>query len=95
MEYLGGAKLITPYRVLWVIAVFVGCVIPKSAIVWNFADCANALMAIPNLICMVGLSGVLMAETRYYLWNNRLDEQDPRPIPVVEESPGETKKEEI
>ncbi len=83
LEYLGGARLITPYRVLWVIAVFVGCVIPKSSIVWNFADCANALMALPNLICMIGLSGVLVAETRYYLWGNRLDEKDERPIPAA------------
>ncbi len=83
LEYLGGARLITPYRVLWVVAVFVGCVIPKSSIVWNFADCANALMALPNLICMIGLSGVLVAETRYYLWGNRLDEKDERPIPAA------------
>ena len=76
LEYLGGSRLITPYRVLWVIAVFVGCVIPKSSIVWNFADCANALMALPNLICMVGLTPVLLQQTRYYLWQNRLDEVD-------------------
>ncbi len=86
LEYLGGARLITPYRVLWVVAVFVGCVIPKSSIVWNFADCANALMALPNLICMIGLSGVLVAETRHYLWHNRLDEKDERPIPSIGES---------
>lgn len=76
LEYLGGSRLITPYRVLWVIAVFVGSVIPKSSIVWNFADCANALMALPNLICMVGLTPVLLQQTRYYLWQNRLDEVD-------------------
>ena len=76
LEYLGGTRYVLPYRVLWVIAVFVGCVIPKSAIVWNFADIANGLMALPNLICMVGLSGVLVAQTRHYLWQNRLDEID-------------------
>ncbi len=89
LEYLGGARLITPYRILWAIAVFVGAVIPKSSIVWNFADCANALMALPNLICMIGLSGVLVAETRYYLWGNRLDEKDERPIPPANSVPGE------
>ena len=77
LEYLGGHKLITPYRVLWVVAVFIGCIIPKSSIVWNFADCANALMAIPNLICMLGLTPVLIRQTRYYLWENHLDEIDP------------------
>jgi AGCS family alanine or glycine:cation symporter len=76
LEYLGGRCLILPYRLLWVAVVFVGCVIPKSSIVWNFADLANGLMALPNLICMVGLSGVLVAETRYYLWEKRLFEVD-------------------
>ncbi|MBQ1960925.1 MAG: sodium:alanine symporter family protein [Akkermansia sp.] len=87
LQYLGGARLITPYRVLWVVAVFVGCIIPKSSIVWNFADCANALMAIPNLICMIGLSGVLISQTRYYLWQNRLDDVDTTPIPTQDNSP--------
>ena len=87
LQYLGGTRLITPYRILWVIAVFVGCVIPKSSIVWNFADCANALMAIPNLICMIGLSGVLISQTRYYLWQNHLDEIDTTPIPRQEDEP--------
>lgn len=76
LEYLGGSRLILPYRILWVIAVYIGCVIPKSAIVWNFADIANGLMALPNLICMIGLSGVLVAQTRHYLWQHRLDEID-------------------
>lgn len=81
LQYLGGARLILPYRVLWVIMAFVGCVIPKSSIVWNFADLTNGLMALPNLICMVGMSGVLISQTRYYLWQNRLDEVDETPIP--------------
>ena len=77
LEYLGGVKFITPYRVVWVAAVFVGSIIPKSDIVWNFADCANALMALPNLVCLVALTPVLLQETRLYLWGNRLDEVDP------------------
>lgn len=76
LQYLGGARLITPYRVIWVVAVFIGCIIPKSSIVWNFADVANGLMALPNLICMIGLSPVLLSETRRYLWQHRLDETD-------------------
>ena len=85
LQYLGGARLVLPYRVLWVIMVFIGCIIPKSSIVWNFADLANGLMAIPNLICMIGLSGVLFTQTRYYLWQGRLDEVDPTPIPTEKE----------
>lgn len=86
LQYLGGARLILPYRVLWVIMAFVGCVIPKSSIVWNFADLTNGLMALPNLICMVGMTGVLISQTRYYLWQNRLDEVDETPIPDADKA---------
>ena len=83
LEYLGGHRLITPYRILWCLVVFVGCIIPKSDIAWNFADIANGLMAIPNLICLIALSGVIAKDTRYYLQNNRLDETDNTPIPII------------
>ena len=42
-------------------------------VVWSFADIANGLMAIPNLISLIVLSGVLVAETRKYLWSNNID----------------------
>ena len=42
-------------------------------IVWNIADCMNALMAIPNLLCLLFLSNVIVKETREYLWNKQLD----------------------
>jgi AGCS family alanine or glycine:cation symporter len=71
-EYLFGAKVIAPYRVLWVIAVMVGSVQP-IAVVWSFSDIANGLMAVPNLIALLGLSGVVVAETREYLWSGNLD----------------------
>jgi AGCS family alanine or glycine:cation symporter len=85
LEYLGGRRLITPYRVLWVVAVYVGCVISESTIVWNFSDIANGLMAIPNLICVIALSGVILKETRYYLKDNNLYKKDEAPIPVEDE----------
>jgi AGCS family alanine or glycine:cation symporter len=71
-EYLFGSKVIKPYRVLWVIAVMVGSVQPL-AVVWSFSDIANGLMAVPNLIALLGLSGVVVAETREYLWSGNLD----------------------
>ena len=49
--------------------------------VWEFADCFNGLMAIPNLVAVLLLSGVIAKETRYYLAN--LDEKDTAEIPVV------------
>ena len=84
LEYLGGRRMIVPYRIVWVGAVFFGCV-TEVELVWNFADCANALMSIPNLISLLGLSGVIVHETKIYLWGNRLDEIAPEneiaPIP--------------
>ena len=38
-------------------------------------DIMNALMALPNLIVLIGLSGVLVKDTRYYLWEGHLDEE--------------------
>jgi len=72
MEYLFGKKAIKPYRYAWVIFVMIGSVV-ELKVVWNFADAANALMAIPNLIALLLLSGVVVAETRKYLWEGNLD----------------------
>ncbi|MGA9752809.1 MAG: sodium:alanine symporter family protein [Acidobacteriota bacterium] len=72
-EYLFGPKVIFPYRLLWVGAVLLGSV-ATLPLVWSFADIANALMAVPNLISLLALSGVLVAETRTYLWEGRLEE---------------------
>ena len=71
-EYLFGSRVILPYRVLWVVAVMVGSVASLPA-VWTFADIANGLMAVPNLISLLALSGVAVAETREYLWSGNLD----------------------
>ena len=65
LEFLLGRKAIKPYRVLFVIAVFVGA-ISKLDIVWAFADIMNGLMAIPNLIGLLGLGGIVAAETKNY-----------------------------
>lgn len=63
IEYLGGTKLIPAYRWLWVIAIFFGATSPSSLII-NFADSANALMAVPNLISLLALSALLARETK-------------------------------
>lgn len=64
-EYLFGSRIITPYRVLWVIAVFVGA-IAQLDFVWLVADVMNALMAIPNLIALLLLGPVVFKLTRAY-----------------------------
>lgn len=74
IEYLGGKRLIKYYRVIWICAIYAGSVL-NLAVVWNLADSMNALMAIPNLLSLLLLSGVIASDTRKYLWNNRLDEK--------------------
>lgn len=73
MEYLCGKKAITAYRIAWVAAVFAGSVMTLP-LVWDLADAMNAMMAIPNLIALLLLSKVIVAETQKYLWQNRLDD---------------------
>jgi len=65
LEYLLGTKVIFPYRILWVVAVYVGTVL-KLSFVWLLADTLNALMAIPNLIGLLLLSPVIFKVTREY-----------------------------
>ncbi|HZL96980.1 MAG TPA: alanine:cation symporter family protein, partial [Vicinamibacterales bacterium] len=63
---------ILPYRLVWVVAVYVGSVV-SLGLVWDFSDLANGLMALPNLIALVLLSNVIAAETRRYLTSGSLD----------------------
>ena len=74
VEYLFGSRAIRPYRVIWVLAVFVGSV-SELKTVWDLADIANAMMALPNVLSLLLLSPVIVAETRKYLWNGGLDEE--------------------
>lgn len=73
IEYLFGNKAIRFYRIAWVFLTIVGCVLNLD-LVWCCADMMNALMAIPNLLSLLLLSGVLSKETQYYLWNNHIDD---------------------
>ena len=75
VEYLGGRKIMLAYRLVWIVMIYVGSVINLS-LVWSFADIVNAFMAVPNLISLLLLSGVIVKETRRYLWNDRLDDYD-------------------
>ena len=72
VEYLKGKKWMLAYRIIYILSVYVGSII-NLTLVWNIADCMNAMMAIPNLLSLVFLSGVLVKETHKYLWLNRLD----------------------
>jgi len=74
VEYLSGKRSIHIYRIVYIAFVFIGAV-ANLGVVWDVADCMNALMAIPNLISLLLLSGVLVRETRKYLWEGHLDEE--------------------
>lgn len=83
IEYLFGTKIIVPYRLLLLFVILVSPVITLN-LVWDIADILNALMAIPNLIGVLLLSGVVAKETNYYLYGNRLHEHDKTELPVVD-----------
>lgn len=74
VEYLKGKKWSYVYRLLYIVAVYVGSIASLN-IVWNIADCMNALMAMPNLLSLLFLNGILVHETRKYLWRDRLDKE--------------------
>ena len=76
VEYLKGKRWMLAYRILFVAMVFVGSIISLD-IVWNAADCMNALMAIPNLVALLLLSNVIARETKHYLYGGRLDHHAP------------------
>ena len=80
-QYLWGKKALLPYKLVFVAIVVVGPVLALD-LVWTIADILNALMAIPNLIAVLLLSGVIAKETRHYLRN--LDEVDSTEIPSVD-----------
>jgi AGCS family alanine or glycine:cation symporter len=61
--YLFGEKAVLPYRLVYLATILAGAIVPLS-VVWNTADVLNGLMAVPNLICVIMLSGVISRETR-------------------------------
>ncbi len=64
--YLFGTKGVLPYRLIFIVLIACGAFLKLEAI-WILADIVNGLMAIPNLIALIALSGVVVAETKLYL----------------------------
>ena len=85
VEYFAGKKVLIPYRILY-IAVAVIAPIVSLNLIWLIADTLNAMMAIPNLIAVLFLSPVIVAETKKYL--NDIDEKDDTLIPYEDEISG-------
>ena len=72
-----------PFRIAWTIVVFIGSVVSLD-LIWGIADILNALMAFPNLVALLGLSGVIAAETKKYLFDDNMDGWSDDEIPVVD-----------
>lgn len=71
VEYLSkGRKLVKWFKILWIAAIVAGAVANLS-VLWDIADCMNALMAIPNLISLLLLSGIIVSETDKWLWKGK------------------------
>jgi AGCS family alanine or glycine:cation symporter len=69
-----------PYRFVYVLIAFLGTVLSLD-IVWDIADTLNGLMTIPNLVAVLLLSGVIVADTKKYLQGNHINDVDDTPVP--------------
>jgi AGCS family alanine or glycine:cation symporter len=76
LEYLFGVKIITPFRIVWCLAIIVGATM-ELAFVWLLADTLNALMAIPNLIALALLSPIVFALTKEFFKTRGKSEDNP------------------
>ena len=65
MEFLIGKKILFGYRILFCLFVFLGAIM-SFEMVWPIADIMNGLMALPNLIGLLGLSSVILVESRAF-----------------------------
>lgn len=74
-EFLFGIKFINAYRVVFVLMILIGSFL-KLEMVWIIADIVNALMAIPNLIALIYLTPVVIAETNIYMNYLKLKKED-------------------
>ncbi len=82
VTYLFGRKAQRPYQVVYVIVGFLGAM-GVGDVVWTISDIGNALMAVPNIIMVLMLSGLIARETKHYIYDDNLDEVFDEEIPVV------------
>lgn len=82
IEYVGGPKALIPYRVIYILIAAIAPVV-KLDIIWTIADILNAFMTVPNLIAVLLLSPVIASETKKYL--NNIDLADDEPVPYIDE----------
>jgi len=75
LEYIWGIRAIMPYRIVFIALLFIGAIITGTHIniVWYIGDTFNAIMALPNLIALIALSGVVAKITNDYYVNSKFD----------------------
>ncbi|WMJ81399.1 sodium:alanine symporter family protein [Clostridium sp. MB40-C1] len=84
-EYLFGIKGIKPYKIIFILLIASGAFL-KLDLIWVIADIVNGLMAIPNLIALIGLSGVVVYETKAYFKELKEEKQSKEDSKVINEA---------
>ena len=74
MEFLFGVKVMLPYRLLWIAAIYFGAT-ADLGFIWLLADTLNAMMALPNLIALALLSPVVFKVTKEFFATNGQSEE--------------------
>ncbi len=82
VTYLLGKRAILPYQIIYVAVAFLGA-IGIGDVMWTISDIGNALMAVPNIVAILLLAGLIARETRHYVYDGHLDEVNDDPIPLV------------
>lgn len=81
LEYLFGTKATYVYKIIFVLFIIVGCTM-NLGLAWDISDTFNGLMAIPNLIGVLSLSGIVFAITRNYV-HRRINKDDTNAVPMI------------
>jgi len=83
VTYLFGKRAVKPYQVAYVLIAFLGAIGVGDA-VWLVSDIGNALMAIPNIVVVLALSGLVARETKHYVYDDNIDEESSDIIPTFD-----------
>ena len=81
LEYLLGTKATIVYKIIFVLFIVVGCTM-KLGLAWDISDTFNGLMALPNLIGILSLSGIIVAITKNYI-HRRINKDDVDALPMI------------
>nr|WP_035793660.1 MULTISPECIES: alanine/glycine:cation symporter family protein [unclassified Butyrivibrio] len=82
--YLFGEKVIIIYKILWILGILAGSLVELN-LIWNIADLLNGLMAIPNVIAVLLLTGTIVEETKKFS-GEHIEDKDDSEIPVIKNS---------